>query len=113
MPSPTNFRTFHRKYNTESGRYQFQHATGGKFFNSMRNVTPDLLVPGKTGPGHVQRQAIRQDMVESVEDKATELGEKILKNLHLRNHVNKSIRGTGLESRLQNLMTGSGLQISV
>lgn len=92
-------RDFIQVFNKMNGKWQFQHKTGGEFFDSLKEVNYKLLIPSFTGLGHqpVNGTGKVTNTIDDVED----IGNKIIKGLknkqQTKNRIDMLIRGSGLQ----------------
>lgn len=98
-------RDFMHLYNPKVGRFQWQHRSGGVFFNELKDINPSLMKGSITGSGH---QPIKQtkDILEFNRDELKNTGEEIVKRLR------GSLTGKkNINDRVNSLIKGNGLQV--
>lgn len=107
-------REFKRVWNPKAGKRQFQHYSGGAFFDRMSDINPRLLTGGTTGLGHQPKaKQITDTVKKTIEEEATDVGEAILSKLKLRSGKGIAEKSkSNIETRIQNLISGSGLQVN-
>lgn len=107
-----SFRDYKKKFNPATGKFQFQHWTGGEYFNNITDINPNLLKGGITGSGHPARKHTAKigQHFDTAEEEATHIGNEILSRLKMRS--GQGVVKNTIDSRIQNLIKGTGLQIN-
>lgn len=95
-------RDFKKLYNPKTGRFMFQHWSGGQWFKELKDINPSLLKTGITGSGH-QPPTTKNILNIPTVIEQPDAGEAILNSLKNNSKV---------KQRLSNLIQGSGLRVN-
>jgi hypothetical protein len=108
----SNFRNYKKTWDPTTGRMRFQRWDGGVFFDSLAELKPSMNVAGITGNGHQPlKSKAKENIIPNIEEEAQNIGNEILNRLKLRS--GKGVDELSIEERIQKIIKGAGLQVTV